>query len=460
MLLRPAPARSRGGNGLRGPRVGPVATALLLLASALAVAPAAQGTALAAVSTERGSPGPRPIVTGATSTTGATGAGGTGGTTGAGSAGVQEGQPGADEVRAALDAARDARARADHRAGEVDAARSELTRLAVDAGLALERYRAAVLALHRARWRADEAQDRLASTSRQLRAAQEELGGWVRQAYSSGGVLLRSPTATTLLSGGALDDLDLGVVVLGHAGMSAHRALVEVERAQASQQDAARAAEASQQAASAATVDAATVRRRADTAVQAQRAAVDRLEADLTGARDAARAADRRASRLARARALADARAKAWRNRVTGPVGSCAGGDVARYANGTIPLSVLCPLWGAPGEYLRADAALAFGRLSQAYAADYGTPLCVTDSYRSYPEQVRIRAERPQLAAVPGTSNHGWGTAVDLCGGIESFVTPPHAWMLRNAPGYGWFHPAWAQAGGTLPEPWHWEFAG
>jgi LAS superfamily LD-carboxypeptidase LdcB len=32
--------------------------------------------------------------------------------------------------------------------------------------------------------------------------------------------------------------------------------------------------------------------------------------------------------------------------------------------------------------------------------------------------------------------------------------------MQQNAALYGWFHPAWAQAGGSLPEPWHWEYAG
>ena len=28
------------------------------------------------------------------------------------------------------------------------------------------------------------------------------------------------------------------------------------------------------------------------------------------------------------------------------------------------------------------------------------------------------------------------------------------------APLYGWFHPDWAEASGSLPEPWHWEYAG
>ena len=52
------------------------------------------------------------------------------------------------------------------------------------------------------------------------------------------------------------------------------------------------------------------------------------------------------------------------------------------------------------------------------------------------------------------------GRAVDLCGGINNFGTPAHLWMKQNAPLYGWFHPDWAEPNGSLPEPWHWEYAG
>jgi hypothetical protein len=378
----------------------------------------------------------------------------------AGSGEVVEGQPSAAEVKAAQDAARAARNVADQRAGELAAAQGQLAAAASRAGLALEGYRTAVLTQQFAQRDADRARDRLAESGRRLRAAQQTLGGWVRDAYASGGMLGRSPATVTLLSGASLDELDLGVVVLGRCGQAARRDLDQVRRARAEQQAAADAADAAQQVTLAATVAAATARQQADAAVQQQRAAVDRSQSDLAGARDAAGAANEKAARLARARALADARAQAWQHQVTGPVGTCSGADLSGYANGMIPLAALCPLWGAPGEYLRADAAYAFGRLSQAYAAAFGTPLCVTDSYRSYAEQVALHARKPRLAAVPGTSNHGWATAADLCGGIESFGTATHTWMLLNAPAFGWFHPAWAEPTGSLPEPWHWEFAG
>lgn len=128
------------------------------------------------------------------------------------------------------------------------------------------------------------------------------------------------------------------------------------------------------------------------------------------------------------------------------------------YTNGMIPASALCSPTAAPGHLLRCDAASAFDAMARAYAAALGQDLCITDSYRSYALQVQTFAKKPNLAAVPGTSNHGWGLAVDLCGGIESFTSPGHLWMKRNAPKFGFVHPEWASQTGSRPEPWHWEF--
>jgi hypothetical protein len=129
------------------------------------------------------------------------------------------------------------------------------------------------------------------------------------------------------------------------------------------------------------------------------------------------------------------------------------------YPNGRLPASALCPLYAAPGESLRRGAAMAFNTMSNAYQRQTGSALCVTDSYRSYSEQVAVKLERRGFAAAPGSSQHGLGLALDLCGGVQDFSSPAHLWMQRNAPLYGWFHPAWAEPSGALPEPWHWEFA-
>lgn len=130
------------------------------------------------------------------------------------------------------------------------------------------------------------------------------------------------------------------------------------------------------------------------------------------------------------------------------------------YPNGLFPASALCPLWQAPGEMLAPRAAAAFNAMSQAYAKQTGSPICVTDSYRTLSQQYVTKAKRGRFAARPGTSRHGLGMALDLCGGINNFGSPAHLWMKQNAPLYGWFHPSWAGPNGATPEPWHWEYAG
>ena len=129
------------------------------------------------------------------------------------------------------------------------------------------------------------------------------------------------------------------------------------------------------------------------------------------------------------------------------------------YPNGLIPPSALCPL-GVAGHLLRCDAAAAYRAMSTAFASAFGTPICITDSYRGYAGQVKLYGQKPALAAVPGTSNHGWGLAVDLCGGVESFGTAQYSWMAANAGRFGFLHPTWADPGRGREEPWHWEYAG
>jgi cell wall-associated NlpC family hydrolase len=127
------------------------------------------------------------------------------------------------------------------------------------------------------------------------------------------------------------------------------------------------------------------------------------------------------------------------------------------YANGRIPASALCPLGKAP-HVLRCDAAASYRAMSDAFAAAFGSPLCITDSYRSYAAQVAAYRAKPRLAAWPGTSNHGWALAVDLCGGVNVAGTPQWTWMQANADRFGFVNPPWARPGAEKPEPWHWEY--
>ena len=129
------------------------------------------------------------------------------------------------------------------------------------------------------------------------------------------------------------------------------------------------------------------------------------------------------------------------------------------HPNGLVPAADLCRL-PRGGHLLHGDAAHAWWELDRAFARTFGTGMCMTDSYRSYAVQEQVYALKPGLAAVPGTSSHGWGLALDLCGGVESYDSAVHQWLSHHGARFGWTNPPWAQRYGSLPEPWHWEYVG
>ena len=124
--------------------------------------------------------------------------------------------------------------------------------------------------------------------------------------------------------------------------------------------------------------------------------------------------------------------------------------DLAPYGNGRIPAAALEPI-GQGGHRLSAPAARAWRACVEAARAD-GINLTITDSYRTFDQQVDL-VQRKGLysnggyGATPGSSNHGWGVAVD------ADVTAPATldWMRNNAWQFGFVE--------AVPrEPWHWEF--
>jgi LAS superfamily LD-carboxypeptidase LdcB len=80
-----------------------------------------------------------------------------------------------------------------------------------------------------------------------------------------------------------------------------------------------------------------------------------------------------------------------------------------------------------------------------------GVNIGITDSYRSYTEQVDLAKRKGLysqggLAAKPGTSDHGWGLATDL-----DLDSKAQTWMRANAGKYGFVED-------TPREPWHWAY--
>ena len=123
--------------------------------------------------------------------------------------------------------------------------------------------------------------------------------------------------------------------------------------------------------------------------------------------------------------------------------------DLARYGNGRIPAGALETI-GRGSHRLWSPAADAFEAMTAAARRD-GVTIGVTDSYRSYDQQVDLARRKGLysqggLAAKPGTSEHGWGLSLDL-----DLSSKAQAWMRRHGDEYGFKE--------NVPrEPWHWTF--
>ncbi len=336
-------------------------------------------------------------------------------------------------------------------AAAVAEAQERLTALADEAAAALETYQAAVRARDEATFAYDEQLRRYEGARAELADSRDEMARWTSQAYRQGVAAAGVAGFVAVVDARSPDDLQQRVTVLRQVGRVEARELEGAAQAEEEQAAATAAAEEAARTALAAAARAEEAKAASDAAVAGQRAQVAALEALLASSRTATEDA------VAAAAAVAQAQRS---SRGAASLAGCSGDDLTGFANGLVPEAALCALPGGGGHRLRGDAAAAFVELDAAYRGAFGEPVCVTDSYRDLAAQVAVRAAKPGLAAVPGTSNHGWGVALDLCGGVQTFGSPEHAWMRLNAPLHGWFHPAWAQAAGSKPEAWHWEFAG
>ena len=123
--------------------------------------------------------------------------------------------------------------------------------------------------------------------------------------------------------------------------------------------------------------------------------------------------------------------------------------DLAAYGNGRVPATALEKI-GNTGHRLWAPAAEALTRM-MGEAQKAGVHIGVTDSYRSYAEQVDLAKRKGLysqggLAAKPGTSEHGWGMAADL-----NLDAKASSWMKQHGAEYGFVN--------NVPrESWHWAY--
>jgi hypothetical protein len=122
----------------------------------------------------------------------------------------------------------------------------------------------------------------------------------------------------------------------------------------------------------------------------------------------------------------------------------------------------LIPVRGESNAYLNPTVENKYQELLAAAKKD-GVNLGITDSYRSYGEQVTTKQNKGSLAATPGHSKHGYGLAIDFKGGNGTSNQKAYEWLKNNASNYGWSNfvsmkgPDTQGPGGTQKEPWHWQ---
>lgn len=123
--------------------------------------------------------------------------------------------------------------------------------------------------------------------------------------------------------------------------------------------------------------------------------------------------------------------------------------DLVKYGNGKIPSDALGQV-GNTGHKMWAPAAESLNTMIAAAKKD-GVTIGITDSYRSYSEQVDVAKRKGLysqggLAAKPGTSEHGWGMAADLDLNAKAL-----SWMRKHGNEYGFDE-------NTPRESWHWAY--
>ena len=308
-------------------------------------------------------------------------------------------------------------------------------------------------------------EQRLTVVKAQAAHLQQQLGEWARNAYVTGGAMARLQAYIAALQADKTDDVGDALFLIGFVGESQAQALDQAQTLASVQQLIADQASTAAQQATAARVQAQAARDRVQAALSAQQALL--LPEQGAAGRSAQPSGVHPGPTGPAERRPGDRRSR--------PAGRC----------GRRREHQLGQLWGWGHQEVRAglrersDPPLrSLPDLGCAQSVTPGgcrgglrqdvqglrravRPAHLCDRLLSlYSEQVALYASKPNLAAVPGTSNHGLGVAVDLCGGIESFGTVQHQWLFTHAPLFGWFHPLWAEPTGSRPEPWHWEFSG
>ncbi|RII42841.1 hypothetical protein DWB68_04650 [Galactobacter valiniphilus] len=135
---------------------------------------------------------------------------------------------------------------------------------------------------------------------------------------------------------------------------------------------------------------------------------------------------------------------------------------------GNIPTKYLARADFSTHALIGAPAVADLNALNKAFRARFGEDLYIDLGYRSSSQQRAIYRELGGwLAAKPGTSVHEKGLSFDTPEhGAYSWNSARFAWLVANAPKYGWEHPKrvhrYTSAGKLNParEYWHFDYVG
>ena len=125
------------------------------------------------------------------------------------------------------------------------------------------------------------------------------------------------------------------------------------------------------------------------------------------------------------------------------------------YTNGRLPSGALASV-GYGTWKLSTYCINDYKAMNAAFRARFGINLPISGSmsaYRTYDQQVYLYnlylSGQGNLAARPGTSNHGWGLAVDVS--VSPYGSTYYNWLNANAG-------RWGFNDDVSGEPWHWTY--
>jgi LAS superfamily LD-carboxypeptidase LdcB len=118
---------------------------------------------------------------------------------------------------------------------------------------------------------------------------------------------------------------------------------------------------------------------------------------------------------------------------------------------------------------------------AEGFVGSKGTYANINSAFRTHQQQVDIRTKHGSNAARPGTSNHGWGIAIDfqfykkngdiifnydkngkpnVNEGYNFDINESIVWLLKNSYRFGWVIPENLRDNAGLEEFWHFEYHG